>query len=75
MNDSFITLILKFLSAEGPNDYRPISLLNICLRVITKLMANQLQNIILELVHINQYGFLKTRTIQDCVGWVYEYIH
>jgi hypothetical protein len=75
INDSFITLIPKTLSPEGPNDYRPISLLNICLKLITKLLANRLQERILELVHINQYGFLKTRTIQDCVGWAYEYIH
>jgi hypothetical protein len=27
------------------------------------------------LVHVNQYGFLQTRNIQDCVGWAYEYIH
>ena len=27
------------------------------------------------MVHINQYGFLKNRAIQDCLGWAYEYIH
>ena len=27
------------------------------------------------MVHINQYGFLKDRVIQDCLGWAYEYIH
>jgi hypothetical protein len=75
INDSFITLIPKTLSPESPNDFRPISLLNLCLKLITKLLANQLQERILELVHINQYGFLKSRTIQDCVGWAYEYIH
>jgi hypothetical protein len=75
INDSFITLIPKVLSPEGPNDFRPISLLNICLKLLTKLMANRLQERILEMVHGNQYGFLKSRTIQDCVGWAYEYIH
>jgi hypothetical protein len=75
INDSFITLIPKTSSPEGPNDFRPISLLNICLKLITKLLANRLQERVLELVHINQYGFLKSRTIQDCVGWAYEYIH
>jgi hypothetical protein len=74
INDSFITLIPKTLSPEGPNDYRPISLLNICLNLITKILANRLQSRILELVHVNQYGFLQSRNIQDCVGWVYEYI-
>jgi hypothetical protein len=75
INDSFITLIPKTLSPEGPNDYRPISLLNICLKLITKILANRLQEKILQLVHINQYGFLRSRNIQDCVGWAYEYIH
>jgi hypothetical protein len=40
INDSFITLIPKNLAPEGPNDYRPISLLNICLKLITKILAN-----------------------------------
>ena len=26
-------------------------------------------------MHANQYGFLQTRTIQDCIAWAYEYIH
>jgi hypothetical protein len=26
-------------------------------------------------VHPNQYGFIKTRTIQDCLAWTFEYIH
>jgi hypothetical protein len=68
-------LIPKILSPEGPNDFRPISLLNICLKLITKILANRLQEKILQLVHVNQYGFLHSRNIQDCVGWAYEYIH
>jgi hypothetical protein len=75
INASFITLIPKIPSPATANDYRPISLLNICLKLITKLLADRLQNRILELVHVNQYGFLKTRNIQDCVGWAYEYLH
>jgi hypothetical protein len=70
-----ITLIPKDLSPEGPNDYMPISLLNICLNLITKILANRLQSRILQLVHVNQYGFLHSRNIQDCVRWAYEYIH
>lgn len=57
------------------NDFRPISLLNCCLKIITKLLANRLQKIILQLVHINQYGFLKDRAIHDCLGWAFEYLH
>jgi retron-type reverse transcriptase len=44
------------------------------LKIITKLLANRLQKVILKLVHSNQYGFLKKRSIQDCLGWAYEYL-
>jgi hypothetical protein len=27
------------------------------------------------LVHQNQYGFIKTRSIQDCLAWSFEYLH
>jgi hypothetical protein len=75
MNDSFITLILNVLSPEGPNGYRLISLLNICLKLLTKLLANRLQTGIQRLIHENQYGFIKSRTIPHCLAWAYEYLH
>ena len=75
INDGLITLIPKINSPESVNDYRPITLLNCCLKLITKLLANRLQRVILQLVHRNQYGFLKGRTIQDCLAWAYQYIH
>jgi hypothetical protein len=35
----------------------------------------RLQPFILGLVHKNQYGFIKSRTIQDCLAWTFEYLH
>jgi hypothetical protein len=55
--------------------FRPISLLNSALKLLTKLLANRLQKVILDLVHKNQYGFIKSRTIQDCLAWSFEYLH
>ena len=60
---------------EAVNDFRHISLLNISVKIITKLLANRLQKHIVSLIHRNQYGFIKSRTIQDCLAWAYEYIH
>ena len=59
LNTGFITLVPKIQSPESTNDYRPITLLNCCLKIITKLLADRLQDLILQLVHANQYGFLK----------------
>ena len=38
-------------------------------------MADKVQSVILSLIHTNQYGFIKSRTIQDCLAWTYEYIY
>lgn len=68
INGSLITLIPKKDHPQTVNDYRPISFLNYSLKFLTKLLANRLQHIILQVVHSNQYGFIKGRTIQDCLG-------
>jgi retron-type reverse transcriptase len=57
------------------NDFRPITLLNCYLKIITELLANRLQKVILPIIHKNQYGFLKGRNIQDCLAWAFEYIY
>jgi retron-type reverse transcriptase len=31
--------------------------------------------VILKLIHRNQYGFIRTRTIQDYIAWAFEYLH
>ena len=75
INNSFITLIPKCNNPSSVNDFRPISLLNSVLKLLTKIMSRWLQRVIIPLVHQNQYGFIKNRTIQDCLAWAFEYIH
>jgi hypothetical protein len=75
INSSYITLVPKKENLESVSDFRPISLLNSSLKVLTKLLANRLQSHALQVVHENQYGFIKGRTIQDCLGWAFEYLH
>ena len=57
------------------NDFRPISLVSLTLKFFTKLLANRAQNIITFVTHQNQYGFIKGRNIQDCLGYAFEYLH
>jgi hypothetical protein len=75
INNCLITLIPKKDNPETVNDYRPISLLNYSLKFLTKLLANKLQLVILKVVHENQYGFIKGRTIQDCLSWAFQFLH
>jgi hypothetical protein len=44
-------------------------------KLISKLLANKLQAVALDVVHGNQYGFIKGKTIQDCLGWAFEFLH
>ena len=53
INGSYITLIPKVDNPETVNDYRPISLLNISVKIITKLLANRLQKHIVNIIHTN----------------------
>jgi hypothetical protein len=51
INTSYITLVPK---KDGPKiviDFRPISLMNISIKLITKILADRLQGVILSLVH------------------------
>ena len=75
INSSVIALIPKKDNPEKVDDFRPISLLNYSLKCITKILSIRLQRMILELVHQNQYGFIKGRTIQDCLAWAFQFLH
>jgi len=44
-------------------------------KLVTKILADRLQAVIIGLIHRNQYGFIKTSTIHDCLAWSFEYIH
>jgi len=56
INRSYITLLAKITNPETVNDYRPLSLMNISPKLISKLVADRLQGEILSLIHKNQYG-------------------
>lgn len=58
INNSFITLVPKVSNPETVSDFRPIALLNVSFKLLTKLLADRLQSIILKIVHKNQYGFI-----------------
>jgi len=59
INGSHITLVPKKDDAQKIADFRPISLLNTSVKVITKLLANRLQTVLPSLLHKNQYSFIK----------------
>jgi hypothetical protein len=75
INGSYITLLPKVGNPSKVSDFRPISLLNSSIKLINKLLTNILQYVVLRATHQNQYGFLKSRSIHDCLVWSFEYLH
>jgi hypothetical protein len=75
LNSSYITLVPKNQNPTSINDFSPISLLGGPIKLIPKLLANRLQKVITQIVHTNQYGFIKQRTILDYLAWAFQYLH
>jgi hypothetical protein len=65
LNSAFITLLPKLQPALYAKDYRPISLVHIFTKLVTKILANRLAGRIHEMVSSNQSTFIKGRFIQD----------
>jgi hypothetical protein len=75
INHSYSTLVPKKDNPETMKDFRPIFLLNTSMKIIIKILANRLQREMPKVIRENQYGFIKGKSIQDCLGWAFEYLH
>ena len=73
-NSSFIALIPKCASPQTPKDYRPISLINTGMKLITKILAIRLKRVLGKLVSEVQTGFMQGRQISDGILLVSEII-
>lgn len=73
-NATFLVLIPKKEAPEGIAVYRPISLLNCSYKIITRVLANRLKDIIDKVIENNQSSFIRGRYIQDNCMEAYESI-
>jgi hypothetical protein len=68
INGSHTVLVPKKEDPASVNDNRPIYLLNTSVKILNKILANKLQIVMPQLIHANQYGFIKGRSIKDCLS-------
>lgn len=77
INNTLIALIPimdnpLIIDTTGQSHYRPISLCNTILKVITKILANRLKSILPKIIHALQRAFVQGRTIQNNILIAHE---
>lgn len=75
MNSSFISLVPKVKIPSQIKDYRPISLINCSLKILTKTLTNRLVGVMDKLISPNQTGFIKGRQISEGILITNEVVH
>ncbi|CAM8985571.1 unnamed protein product [Rhodiola kirilowii] len=66
-NETVIILVPKKKGACRVGEYRPISLCNVIMKIVTKVLANRLQYCLPEIISQSQSAFVKGRLITDNV--------
>lgn len=74
INWANIALIPKCQTPEDPSHYRPISLINSTLKIVSKVLANRLSGLIDGLVDSTQSAFIRGRCIIDNISTAQELI-
>lgn len=75
MNLSLITLIPKVECPEEISQFRPISLSNVVVKIISKVIANRLKMVINDLVNPTQCSFIPGRQACDNIIVTQEILH
>lgn len=75
LNFTNLVLIAKKECPDSPGDYRPISLCNVVYRIISKVQANKIKDLMPQLITEFQNAFVKGRNISDNIILAGEMMH
>uniref|UniRef100_A0A2N9HB65 Reverse transcriptase domain-containing protein n=1 Tax=Fagus sylvatica TaxID=28930 RepID=A0A2N9HB65_FAGSY len=67
LNSTFVVLIPKKVGALDVKDFRPITLTGSMYKIISKVLANRLREVLGSLLSLSQNAFIQGRQIQDSV--------
>lgn len=74
-NSSFIALVPKSPVPKAPSDYRPISLMNSVMKLLSKVLARRLKSVMNDVVGPMQSAFISGRQINDSILIASEVVH
>lgn len=74
-NSAFLTLIPKVSDPQVISNYRPISLVSLQYKVLSKLLANRLRKLLPVVISDHQSTFIEGRQIVDCVLMANEIVY
>lgn len=76
MNTAVISLLLKpNKDPTHPSSYRPLSLINTDLKIITKALATRIETVMHTIIHLDQTGFIKNRHASDNTRQLFNLIN
>jgi hypothetical protein len=75
LNSTFFTLIPKANKPKTFDDFRPISLCNLCYKLNTKMISNRIKPFLSSTLSAEQVCFLHGRRIQEAIRTVHESLH
>ena len=66
-NSNTVVLIPKIPNADNMNQFRPIAMANFKFKILSKILADRLSQIMPALISKEQRGFIQGRNIKDCI--------
>lgn len=74
INQALLVLLPKCENASSVKEYRPIACCTVLYKIISKVLANRMQQVLYSIISENQSAFVKGRLIQDNIILNHELI-